>query len=147
MLDEARRRDLLDAIGIDVYILRARAESAASMPSAGAPLLVVTCAHVDAQSVAGAKFRDALPSALMVHAARIRWLGCDELADAPAAPAYLLLGSQPARQVIAHLRATAQVEPVIAVADEPAMSLNSAIAKRALWQALKPIARHLAGIR
>ena len=157
MLAEAQRLQTLAAMGIDVYLLRTRGAGVpeigettlqADAPVAGAsaslPALVVACAQgVDA---ATPRLRAALPLALGIAATRIVWIEPDAagaLAAPPAAPAYLALGADLARALGEQLSTMQQRSAVIAVADAPRACLGSGLARRVLWQALKPIARHL----
>ena len=83
---------------------------------------------------------------LGVPAGRIRWIGA-ESGDVPRAAAYLVLGAALAREFGANVPAAQQQAAVIAVADEPAASFAGGVAKRALWQSLKPIARRAREVR
>jgi hypothetical protein len=157
MLAEAQRLQTLAAMGIDVYLLRTRGAGIpadgknalqAEAPVAGAsallPALVVACAQgVDADTP---RLRATLPLALGIAAVRIVWIEPDAagaLAAPPAAPTYLALGADVARALGEQLSTMQQMSAVIAVADAPRACLGNALARRALWQALKPIARHL----
>jgi hypothetical protein len=158
MLAEAQRLQTLAAMGIDVYLLRTRGaavgEAAAEAgPSLQAPIagakagslaLVVACAQGgDADTP---RLRAALPLVLGISATRIVWIEPDvagTLASPPAAPAYLALGADVARALGEQLSTMQQMSAVIAVADAPRACLGNGLARRALWQALKPIARHL----
>jgi len=141
MLADSQRRDMLTAMGIDVYVLRA----AATPPAAAiADWLIVAASESAMKSPQCIQFRKALPATLGLAAERIRWIGADGdkgFENVPAAHAYLVLGAALARSLGAQLSATQQNSAVIAVADEPAQSFGSAMARRALWQTLKPIAR------
>jgi hypothetical protein len=142
MLDEAQRRQMLASMGIDVYLLRASI-APAPQTDAGDVDLVVACAPADPCS---GRLRNALPVALGLGAARIRWIEADpagSLAAPPPARAYLALGADLPRALGEHLSTTQQISSVIAVADVPQACLRDGLAKRALWEALKPIARHL----
>ena len=136
MLAEARRRELLDALAIDLYVLRATpaAEQAAA--------LVVVCAEADAQTPRAQHLRQRLPNALGIAAPRVVWVSPDGAALPPAA-ACLVLGAGPAAAHDAKLSTMRQNGGVIAVADTPDICLSSPGARRALWQALKPVARRL----
>ena len=156
MLAEAQRLQTLAAMGIDVYLLRTcgagapavgetlQVEVSVAGANASLPALVVACAHgVDADTP---RLRAALPLVLGIAAARIVWIEPDRagaLAAPPAAPTYLALGADLARALGEQLSTMQQMSAVIAVADAPRACLGSGLARRALWQALKPIARHL----
>ena len=162
MLAEAQHFDMLAAMGIDVYLLRTRdtaavgdgdrADATASAASVGAisasPALVVACARGASADAHTGHLRGALPLALGVAAARIVWIEPDAagvLATAPAANAYLALGADMARALGEQLSTMRQMSAVIAVADAPRACLSNSLARRALWQALKPVARQLQG--
>jgi hypothetical protein len=163
MLAEAERFATLAAMGVDVYLLRTRGATAgAEQPGATAsppeifatgakaelPALVVACTRSAAADTHTPRLRTALPLALGIAAARIVWIEADvagALAAPPAARAYLALGTDAARSLGEQLSTMRQNSSVIAVADAPRASLGNGLARRALWQALKPIARHLRG--
>jgi DNA polymerase III psi subunit len=155
MLAEAQRLQTLAAMGIDVYLLRTRScavvgEPALSLhaPVAGANAaslaVVFACARGDDADTP--RLRAALPLALGISATRITWIEPDAvgaLASPPSAPAYLALGADVARALGAQLSTMQQNSAVIAVADAPRACMSNGLARRALWQALKPIARRL----
>jgi hypothetical protein len=147
---EQQRRELLAAMGIDVYLLRTRAagqpdaEPARLADHHGASL-VVACA-TGSSDKATARLRELLPLVLGISAERMLWIGPrsdGELAEVPSAPAYLALGAEMPRALGAHLSTMQQMSATIAAADAPAASLRDGLAKRVLWQALKPLARQL----
>jgi hypothetical protein len=132
MLAEARRCELLAAIGIDRYLRRA----------AAAPIgLVVVCERTELEGESARRLQRWLPAAIGLAAHQIRWLAADgaRLPPLPPARALLVLGERLAPLAARSLR----TELACAVADAPAASLRDAMTKRALWQALKPIARCL----
>ncbi len=161
MLAEAQRLQTLAAMGIDVYLLRTRgaAGGGEAAAEAGLPLqapvaeakaeslaLVVACAQGgDADTP---RLRTTLPLVLGISATRIVWIEPDvagALAPPPPAPAYLALGADVARALGEQLSTMQQKSAVIAVADAPHACMDNGLARRALWQALKPIARRLHG--
>ncbi len=139
MLAEAHRRELLSAMGVDVYVLRA-ASAGTNRVAQSADWLVVVASTETQKSIQCAQLRKTLPAMLGVAPDRVRWIAADAN-DIPDAAAYLVFGAALARQFGANMPAAKQQAAVIAVADEPAASFTSAMAKRALWQSLKPIAR------
>ncbi len=146
MLADSQRREMLAAMGIDVYVLRgAQAERADSTASVAVDQwLIVAASDAVMKSTQCAQLRKSLPSIVGLAPDRIRWLAADAANSfdaVPTANAYLVLGAGLARSLGAHLSATQQNAAVIAVADEPSLSFGSAMSKRALWQTLKPIAR------
>ena len=148
MLAEAQRRAVLATMGIDVYLLRARAApaAAAAIAHADGARLVVACGRAASASPHGASLRRLLPLALGMPAACLHWIEADAsgaLPEVPDAPAYLALGAEMPRALGAHLSTVQQKSAAIAAADAPAHSLRDGLSRRALWQALKPLARRL----
>jgi hypothetical protein len=138
MQAEARRRELLGALGIDLYVPRA-------VPKAGrAAMLLVVCAEADARTSDALHLRRILPNALGVEASCILWMS-PEATALPPAVACLVLGARPPGVHDAQLSTMRQNGEMIAVADKPDACLGSPVAKRALWQILKPVARRLRG--
>ena len=137
MLAEARRRELLGALGIDLYVPR-------GVPAAGRAALVVICAEAGTRSSGGQHLRRVLPSALGVDASRIVWVAQEEAALPPAA-ACVVFGALPAGAHDAQLSTMRQNGGMIVRAEQADVCLANPGAKRALWQALKPVARHLRG--
>jgi hypothetical protein len=154
MLEAGQRRSVLAAMGIDVYLLRGGGVSAtpdvpaaaSAQPRKTETALVVACMQ-DAGSDPGMmRLRGLLPLALGIDAARICWIEADRggnLPPPPEAGAYLALGAETPRALGAHLSTKQQMSAVIAAADAPALSLRDGLSRRALWQALKPLARQL----
>ena len=142
MLAEDHRHALLSAMGVDVYVLRAAARSIDS----SSDWLVVAASADTQKSTQCAQLRKTLPSMLGVPSERVRWIDADTN-EIPRAAAYLVLGASLAREFGANLPAAQQKAAVIAVADEPSTSFNGGMAKRALWQSLKPIARRAREVR
>ncbi|MGA9335859.1 MAG: hypothetical protein WBV39_16375 [Rudaea sp.] len=142
MLDEAQRHELLAAMGVDVYVRRGAAETARAA-AAGNFRVAVLCGKQGAQQPRAALLRKALPLALGCERGRIDWFEFADIdhIELPAAPVCLLLGADVARAANAQLANAQHGAVVVAVADAPHLSLHDALAKRALWQALKPIAR------
>ncbi len=143
---ESQRRDLLAAMGIDVYVLRTA--QAAMTPSTGpvsdGEWLIVAAPDAAMKSIQCAQLRKSLPSIIGVASDKVRWIVADSANSfdcVPSARAYLVLGATLARSLGAHLSAKQQSDAILAFADEPAISLSNTMAKRALWQTLKPIAR------
>lgn len=149
MLADSQRRDMLAAMGIDVYVLRATQAERADTPASVADWLIVAATAAAMKSTQCAHLQKWLPGIVGLAPDRVRWIAADaadSFDSVPTAQAYLVLGAALARSLGAHLSATQQHSAVIAVADEPALSFGNAIAKRALWQTLKPIARRARGV-
>ncbi|HET7064516.1 MAG TPA: hypothetical protein VFI49_09565 [Rudaea sp.] len=157
MLDEGRRLQVLAAMGVDVYQLRgvsgvasaaAPAPTAAGGESAGAAAanVVAVCARGARVELRLARLFAQLPRALGTAAARLTWIEMaadGTLPALPDVPCYLFVGSATARACAAQLSLTQQNQATIAVCAEPQELLAGAPARRALWQAIKPLARRL----
>ncbi len=142
MLADAQRRDMLAAMGIEVYV--PRASTAPQGLAVSGDWLIVAASGAAMKSAQCIQFRKTLPTVVGLPSERIRWISAESdngFDEVPPAKAYLVLGAVLARSLGAQLSATQQNSAVIAVADEPAQSFGSAMARRALWQTLKPIAR------
>ena len=162
MLDEGRRLQVLAAMGIDAYQLRGA--SAAALVGAPAPparqpesagtidvgtavaSIVAVCPRGARTELRLARLLANLPRALGIPAVRLTWI--ETLADGtapalPDVPCYLFVGSATSRACAAQLSLTQQSQATIAVAAEPQELLAGAPARRALWQAIKPLARRL----
>jgi hypothetical protein len=151
------RAGILAAMGIEVYRLRERASAAVSGDVLGtsadtrasanaAPRVLIVCAHGQRGEARLSRLYAQLPRALRVDAAAIRWSEADAQGAIPPPPsvsAYLALGAPMARALGTHLSTAQQQAAVIAVTADAAQLPGDATGKRALWQALKPIARAL----
>ncbi len=82
--------------------------------------------------------------AMLARAARITVSGGQLAADLPEARAYLVFGEAQAHALGRSLPAAAMHQAQIVLADEPALVLTSAGAKRRLWSALRNLRRALA---
>ena len=82
--------------------------------------------------------------ASLARAARVTVRGGQLAADLPEARAYLVFGEAQAHALGRTLPAAAMHEAQIVLADEPALVLTSAGAKRRLWSALRSLRRALA---
>lgn len=147
MPGEAQRRAMLATMGIDVYVLRS---AQATAPDVVDDMrIAVLCGKDDARHPNAAVLRKALPWALGCASGCIEWIEVSTVAGSmslPKASVYLLLGAQVARAANEHMENAKSRDIIIAVADAPALSLADALARRALWQSLKPIARCLRGL-
>jgi len=148
MRDEARRFEILAALGIDVYVLRAAPPPAAlpAMAVAGepaSPRLVVACAP--AARIELQPRCTQLVRALGLAQDDVAFLsaGAAVAPPVPEAPAYLMLGAEAARACSAQLPLGRQQSAAIAVVDDSAARARDGAGKRALWSALKPLARRL----
>ncbi len=151
MMDATRLR-LLEAMGIDVYALRAReaapVRAAASAAAETPARLAVVCARGVRGDARLARLFAQLPYTVGLADTAIEWLEADangELAGVGDAPAYLVLGAAMARALGVQLSTMQQSTVTIAVTAEPAQLPGAAADKRALWQAMKPIVRRLRG--
>ena len=171
MLDEAGRLDMLAALGIDVYHLRAADEAPIPAAAAARAPASVTPTRLAAAAGSAQAARSDAPARLVVACAAgvrrdarlarhigqvVRALGVDDAAVAwaesapdgsftalPLVDAYLMLGSSAARHGAALLPIERQNSATIVVAPEPGELLRDRASRRALWQMLKPLARRL----
>lgn len=156
MIDATRLR-MLEAMGVDVYALRARAtathvaspaqNSAGTVAQSALRLAVVSAKGVRGAERLARLFKH-LPQTFGVAPGMIEWIEADadgELAGATDAPAYLVFGAAMARALGVQLSTMQQSTVTIAVTAEPAQLLGTPADKRALWQTLKPVARRLRG--
>jgi hypothetical protein len=154
--DPDQRRRWLRAMGVTPYVLRdtadaARETVAVETSSAQSPRCVLVLPRDATQDTRQRALVEALLAALGLHEDAVHWLPADgeQLESEPLpAPAYLALGRTAARALglalPAALREAARC--IALVDDEPRQWLQSAAAKRAAWQALKPLRRALRGI-
>ena len=141
MLADAQRLSTLQAIGIDVFRLRAMPAANVIGESAIEPARVVVVCRSDAVP---RRFLAQLPSALGIPPGCV--LCCEPGAAVPEeAAAYVVIGTEAARALGVQLSTMQQTTSMIAATAEPAALLQGATAKRALWQSLKPVARRLRG--
>jgi hypothetical protein len=82
--------------------------------------------------------------AALARAARVTVSGGQLAADVPEARAYLVFGEAQAHALGRTLPAAVMHQAQIVLADEPALVLSSAGAKRRLWNALRSVRRALA---
>jgi DNA polymerase III psi subunit len=144
MLAETQRLAVLHAMGIDVYRLRS---DGVSMPAAAAAAadadVVVVCPS--AASARLTPLRRRLARALGLADERVHWHDGRGAAVPQSAAAYVAIGTEAARALGVQLSTMQQNSAIMATTAEPAVLLRDAAAKRALWQALKPVARNLRG--
>lgn len=82
----------------------------------------------------------------LARAARIRVRAGQLGADVPGAAAYLVFGEAQAHALGRSLPVAVMQQAQIVLADEPALVLSSAAAKRRLWSALRSLRRALANV-
>jgi hypothetical protein len=161
MLDEGRRLQVLAAMGVDVYQLRAVRDAVSDTAPAPAPefgesigagvvggavAVVAVCAHAVRANLRLARLFAQLPRTLGIAAARLAWVEMSAVGTLPTLPevrCYLFIGSAVARASAAQLSLTQQNQATIAVCAEPQELLAGPPARRALWQVIKPLARRL----
>jgi hypothetical protein len=155
MLDSEHLR-VLAAMGVDVYALRTETFAPAMdapaptgvSAEAVAPRVVVVCAQNVRRDARLARLFAQLPQALGVPGSAVGWLEADaagSFISTPSTPAYLVLGAAMARALGVQLSTMQQNSSTIAVTADPAQLPGGAADKRALWQALKPLAQRLRG--
>ena len=150
----ASHRDrVLRALGVTPWVRRAASDLPAGIVESN-PLLADTVIGVACVVVLpeGCSTRelDLLGRALnacgatLARAARVTVSGGQLAADLPEARAYLVFGAAQAHALGRSLPAAAMHRAQIVLADEPALVLTSAAAKRRLWSALRSLRRALA---
>lgn len=150
-----RRQQLLAAMGITLYRRRGaapppQATTVAVEPGVPSPARCADGGAVPPLVVVGQpadRVRLALLQRLLGPHVALQWLdaSADGLVQAPpAAPAYLVLGHALARPLGAELPTTTQQAAQIIVTTAP-VEWRDGVAKRALWQSLKPLRRRLRG--
>ena len=150
----ASHRDrVLRALGVTPWVRRAASDLPAGIVESN-PLLADTVIGVACVVVLpeGCSTRelDLLGRALnacgatLARAARVTVSGGQLAADLPEARAYLVFGAAQAHALGRSLPAAAMHRAQIVLADEPALVLTSADAKRRLWSALRSLRRALA---
>lgn len=141
----------LEAMGIVAYRLRSRAAtnaSVAAVPDGDVAAEVVRARIVVICEQVADTTAKTLAAALGVPETALDWQvprdGRLPELDQNAA-AFLVLGQSLARVLGAELPTTAQQAATIVVTASPADWRGNALAKRLLWQALRPLRRHLRG--
>ena len=156
--DAGHRARVLRALGVTPWQRRtppaAIAAAAVAAPSSVASAVLgaaagTTCVVVLPQGCS-ARELDLLGRALsacgaaLARAARVTVSGGQLAAGVPEARAYLVLGEAQAHALGRALPAAVMHQAQIVLADEPALLLTSAGAKRRLWNALRSVRRALA---
>jgi len=155
-VDACHRDRVLRALGVTPWVRRASANRpvgvAQPVPASG--IVAGTSAGADCVVIlpAGCSTRelDLLGRALsaggtmLARAARITVSAGQLAADVPEARAYLVFGEAQAHALGRKLPAAALHRAQIVLADEPALVLARADAKRRLWSALRSLRRALA---
>jgi hypothetical protein len=152
---DSHRAHVLRALGVTPWVLRAAAGLAADVALPGPPSVAagaeVVCVVVLPEGCSTREL-DLLGRALnacgamLARAARITVSGGQLAADVPAAAAYLVFGEAQAHALGRVLPAGVMQRAQIVLADEPALVLSSADAKRRLWSALRNLRRALATV-
>jgi hypothetical protein len=146
----ASHRDrVLRALGVTPWVRRVPADIAEPAPPATDPDEGVACVVVLPEGCSTREL-DLLGRALnacgatLARAARVTVRGGQLAAGVPEARAYLVFGEAQAHALGRTLPAAAMHQAQIVLADEPALVLTSAGAKRRLWSALRSLRRTLA---
>jgi len=151
--DASHRDRLLRALGVTPWVRRAPAGSSApaaeSVPFAAASGSGVACVVVLPEACStreldllGRAFNAC--GAALARAARVTVQAGQLAGNVPEARAYLVFGEAQAHALGRALPAAVMHKAQIVLADEPALVLTSAGAKRRLWSALRSLRRALA---
>lgn len=151
----SHRTRVLQALDITPWVRRAPpretpGDGTAAQPLAGAGSDVACVVVLPEQC--SARELDLIGRALsacgagIARAARIRTSHGQLGTDVPEAPAYLVFGEAQAHALGRSLPVAVMQRAQIVLADEPALVLGSAAAKRRLWSALRSLRRTLAHV-
>lgn len=152
----SHRARVLQALGVTPWVRRALPGDAAALAEPGRAV------DVTADIAAGVACVVVLPEgcstreldllgrafsafgAMLARAARVTASGGQLIANVPEARAYLVFGEAQAHALGRTLSPAVMQRAQIVLADEPALVLTSADAKRRLWSALRSLRRGLA---
>nr|WP_158885837.1 hypothetical protein [Rhodanobacter sp. L36] len=147
-----RRARVLRALGVTPWVRReAQGDASPERGSMADTASGVACVIVLPQGCSTREL-DLLGRALnacgaaLARAGRVMVQAGKPLADVPEARAYLVFGEPQAHALGRALSAAAMHRAQIVLADEPALVLTSAAAKRRLWNALRNVRRALATV-
>lgn len=152
MLAEAERQQYLHAMNIDVYVLRARVamgaeaktDSSVTTIDAAHPRLIIVYERADVNM--HERQHAQIARSLGVTAAQIEWLDADAAqreCSSSMPQVWLVLGEHLLQVLDQQLSTQQQNALVIAVVPALPHAMLDGARKRALWQALKPLARAL----
>ncbi|WP_168170279.1 hypothetical protein [Rhodanobacter sp. C03] len=145
----SHRARVLRALDVTPWVRRALPADHATMAEVADVAAGVACVVVLPEACSTREL-DLLGRALsacgasLARAARVTVKGGQLAADVPEANAYLVFGEAQAHALGRSLPAAAVHRAQIVLADEPALVLTSAAAKRRLWSALRSLRRVLA---
>lgn len=148
--DADHRSRVLHALGLTPWVRRVPAAGTTAGTGAASASDLVACVVV-LPDACSARELDLLGRALsacgatLARAARVTVRNGELAAGVPLARAYLVLGEAQAHALGRALSAAAMQQAQIVLADEPALLLSRADAKRRLWSALRTLRRGLAG--
>lgn len=143
-----RRVRVLHALGLTPWVRRAAvaAPALAMEPvpnAAGVPCVVVLPEQCSVRELDLLGRALSAAGAWLARSARVRVKAGQLAADVPAARAYLVFGEAQAHALGRVMPAAVMNQALVVLADEPAMVLGSAAAKRRLWSALRSLRRAL----
>ena len=142
------RLRVLRALGLTPWVRRATVVAPAidrePVPDgAGVPCVVVLPEHCSIRELDLLERALSAAGAWLARAARVRVKAGELASDVPTARAYLVFGEAQAHALARALPATVMNQTLVVLADEPALVLGSAAAKRRLWSALRSLRRAL----
>lgn len=144
----SHRVRVLRALGLTPWVRRATV--AAPLPDrepvpdgAGVPCVVVLPEQCSVRELDLLGRALSAAGAWLARAARVRVKAGQLVTDVPMARAYLVFGEAQAHALGRALPAAAMNQALVVLADEPALVLGSAAAKRRLWGALRSLRRAL----
>ncbi len=145
----SHRARVLRALGVTPWVRRSVTRVAEAEPWPAITAAEVGCVVI-LPEVCSTRELDLLGRAFsacgasLARAARIRATGGELSGDVPEARAYLVFGDAQAHALGRALPAAVMNQAQIVLADEPALVLTSAGAKRRLWSALRSLRRAMA---
>lgn len=141
------RSRVLRALGVTPWVRRAMPGSAIGMadgsPAAGVACVVVLPAGCSTRELDLLGRALTAGGVLLARAARVSVSGGQLAVPVPEARAYLVFGEAQAHALGRCLPAAVMQQAQIVLADEPALVLTRADAKRRLWSALRSLRRAL----
>ncbi|MEO8778460.1 MAG: hypothetical protein ABI389_07280 [Rhodanobacter sp.] len=142
------RLQVLRALGLTPWVRRATVAAPVpdiAPPSDGekVPCVVILPEHCTVRELDLLGRALSATGAWLARAARVRVKSGELTAEVPPARAYLVFGEAQAHALGRALPAAAVNQALVVLADEPALVLGSAAAKRRLWNALRSLRRAL----
>ncbi|MEO7051310.1 MAG: hypothetical protein ABI128_06565 [Rhodanobacter sp.] len=142
------RVQVLRALGLTPWVRRATVaelmpDAVPAADGAKVPCVVILPEHCSVRELDLLGRALSAAGAWLARAARVRVKSGELAAEVPAARAYLVFGDAQAHALGRALPMAVMNQTLVVLADEPALVLRSAAAKRRLWSALRSLRRAL----